>query len=130
MLSKSTHTTLIRPSNGLILVTLWTIAFFGTLLLLQRIPAPSVQSFSVLSYNVAGLPSLFNWGSKRSNAAAIGTGLATFDIVQVQEDWAYHSELYTADTHRFRTEHSGNVPFGSGLNTMSNFVWTNFTRTV
>lgn len=92
-------------------------------------------AFNVLSYNVAGLPQFINsngvHGSKFTNTAAIGTKFAEydFDVVQVQEDFGYHATLYDFDeSHPYRTETSGNIPFGSGLNTLSNFNFTDFQR--
>jgi hypothetical protein len=44
------------------------------------------------------------------------------------KDFNYHATLYANDNHTFRTATSGGVPFGSGLNTLSNFDWLDFTR--
>ena len=45
------------------------------------------------------------------------------------QDFNYHAYLYRTDNHTYRTATSGGVPFGSGLNTLSNFPFSNFTRT-
>ncbi|CDO77944.1 hypothetical protein BN946_scf185030.g2 [Trametes cinnabarina] len=84
------------------------------------IPAAS-GTFTILSMNVAGLPEILNSngesGDKTTNTRIIG------------EDFNYHAILYAADTHPFRTATSGGVPFGSGLNTLSNIDWIDFSRT-
>ncbi|KAJ7802406.1 Endonuclease/exonuclease/phosphatase [Mycena olivaceomarginata] len=95
--------------------------------------APS-GTFDVLSMNVAGLPEILNGngesGDKTTNTAIIGQDMAKFayDVIHVQEDFNYHATLYANDNHTFRTATSGGVPFGSGLNTLSNFDWLDFTR--
>lgn len=94
----------------------------------------SSGTFNVLSFNVAGLPSFINSngvpGSKATNTAMIGEKFAEygFDVIQVQEDFGYHATLYDFDDHPYRTATSGNIPFGSGLNTLSNFPFTDFQR--
>ncbi|MFI8089781.1 jacalin-like lectin [Streptomyces sp. NPDC086080] len=89
--------------------------------------APSASAadsgtFSVLSYNVAGLPgSLSSAPTPRdSGTTEIGRRIAPYDIVHVQEDFNYHARLYAADTaHAHRTPTSGGAGIGSGLNTLS-----------
>ncbi|EKG12840.1 Mannose-binding lectin [Macrophomina phaseolina MS6] len=84
--------------------------------------------------NVAGLPEILQSndvpGDKTANTQTIGSKFAEYgyDIIHVQEDFNYHATLYKYDTHPYRTATSGGVPFGSGLNTLSNFDWINFTR--
>jgi endonuclease/exonuclease/phosphatase family metal-dependent hydrolase len=46
----------------------------------------------------------------------------------VQEDFNYHADLYATDHHPYRTPTSGGVPFGSGLNTMSDYPITDLER--
>ena len=96
-------------------------------------------SFSVLSYNVDGLPQIFQDGRNPGGNPAlytpyIGAKVIPYDIVNVQEDFNSHAALYAADTHPYRTATSGGAGVGSGLNTMSNFpfsddidrvTWTN-----
>ncbi|MGW1557954.1 jacalin-like lectin [Streptomyces sp. NPDC002144] len=79
-------------------------------------------SFSVLSYNVAGLPqSLSSAPTPRdTSTTAIGQRIAPYDIVHVEEDFNYHAYLYAGDTaHAYRTPTSGGAGIGSGLNTLS-----------
>ena len=85
--------------------------------------APTSGAFSVLTYNVAGLPDIISSGDPATNTRPIGERLGGYDIVHVQEDFNYHADLYATDQHPYRTPTSGGVPFGSGLNTLSNFPY-------
>lgn len=87
-------------------------------------------SFSVLTYNVSGLPELVNSAEtpRGPSTTEIGKRLGSYDIVNVQEDFNYHKNLYAADSHPNRTSTSGGAAIGSGLNTMSNFSYTGFDR--
>ncbi|KAH9908185.1 mannose-binding lectin [Xylariomycetidae sp. FL2044] len=99
-----------------------------------RALAATSGDFSVLTMNVAGLPAIFNGndvpGDKTTNSLLIGSLFAEYgyDIINVQEDFNYHAYVYETDTHAYRTATSGGVPFGSGLNTLSNLDWVDFTR--
>ncbi|KAF2164336.1 hypothetical protein M409DRAFT_67873 [Zasmidium cellare ATCC 36951] len=107
-----------------------------TLLALSFLPSTlaATGTFSTLTLNVAGLPSWINDngvpGDKADAATMIGQKFAqyNYDIIQIQEDFHYHDEIYAADNHPFRTKTSGDVPFGSGLNTLSNYNWTTLER--
>lgn len=78
-------------------------------------------TFSVLSYNIAGLPEAISSAPtpRQPATTAIGGRIAPYDIVHVQEDFNYHSYLYAADGHAYRTPTSGGAAFGSGLNSLS-----------
>ncbi|TDB69590.1 jacalin-like lectin [Micromonospora sp. KC723] len=91
-------------------------------------PGPASGSFSVLTYNVAGLPDLLSSGDPATNTRPIGERINGYDIVHVQEDFNYHADLYATDRHPHRTPTSGGVPFGDGLNTLSNFPYSDFAR--
>jgi hypothetical protein len=80
-------------------------------------------SFSVLSYNVAGLPEGLSSSHPATNTPLISARLGPYDVVHVQEDFNYHAALYASDSHPYRTPTSGGVPVGSGLNTLSNFPY-------
>ncbi|MGY1503334.1 jacalin-like lectin [Streptomyces sp. QTS52] len=83
---------------------------------------PASGSFSTLTYNVAGLPSILSSAStpRDTSTTAIGRRIAPYDIVHVEEDFNYHAYLYAADTaHAYRTPTSGGAAIGSGLNTLS-----------
>ena len=80
--------------------------------------------FSVITYNVAGLPAIISSAvtSRASSIAEIGRRLNDYDIVHVQEDFNYNTELYeSGNSHPYRSTPMGPVPFGDGLNTLSKF---------
>ena len=80
--------------------------------------------FSVITYNVAGLPEIISSAvtSRAGSIAEIGRRLNNYDIVHVQEDFNYNMELYgSGNSHPFRSMPMGPVPFGDGLNTLSKF---------
>jgi hypothetical protein len=98
-----------------------------TVAVLPATPAAAADSgsFSVLSYNVAGLPELLSSAStpRASSTTAIGQRLGPYDIVHVEEDFNYHAYLYAADNHPYRTPTSGGAGIGSGLNSLSDFPY-------
>ncbi|HKT00005.1 MAG TPA: jacalin-like lectin [Rugosimonospora sp.] len=87
-------------------------------------PAAAADSgaFSVLTYNVAGLPDGLSSAPTERQAATtlIGQRLSPYDIIHVQEDFNYHAYLYASDSHPYRTPTSGGAGIGSGLNSLSN----------
>ncbi|WP_330287003.1 jacalin-like lectin [Streptomyces sp. NBC_00576] len=93
-------------------------------------PAAAATSgtFNVLTYNVAGLPDLVSSGNPKVNTPLISPRLGAYDIVNVQEDFNYHAALYANDNHAYRTATSGGVPFGDGLNTLSDYAFQDFER--
>ncbi|MBO9613068.1 MAG: endonuclease/exonuclease/phosphatase family protein [Dyadobacter sp.] len=81
-------------------------------------------SFSVITYNIAGLPQLICSAAtpRKESISAIGRLLNRYDIAHVQEDFNYNQYLYNSgNTHRFRTPTKGAVMTGDGLNTLSKF---------
>ncbi|KAF1718764.1 jacalin-like lectin [Pseudoxanthomonas wuyuanensis] len=82
----------------------------------------------VLSYNIAGLPEGLSSGNPETNTPLLAPKLAAFDLVHVQEDFNYHAALYAGDTHPYRTPTSGGAAFGDGLNTLSSYPFSEFTR--
>jgi hypothetical protein len=96
--------------------------------------AQTSGTFNVLTFNVAGLPPIFNGneipGDKTENTARIGQLFTQYNhsIIHVQEDFNFHAALYANDKHPHRTPTSGGVPFGSGLNTLSNYAYSTFER--
>jgi len=79
---------------------------------------------SLLTYNVAGLPDFLSAAvnSRAKSMKEISQKINHFDIVNVQEDFHYHHELYeSGNNHRYRTEHKVAVPYGDGLNTFSKY---------
>lgn len=85
-------------------------------------------SLSLLTYNIAGLPEVFSSSDPETNTSQIGPLLADYDLVQVQEDFNYHGDLYAGDQHPYRSSTSGGVPFGDGLNTLSYRPFSDFAR--
>ncbi|KAK7609831.1 endonuclease/Exonuclease/phosphatase [Phyllosticta paracitricarpa] len=91
-------------------------------------------TFNVVSFNVAGLPEILQnngeSGDKTKNTALIGQKFADqgYDLIHVQEDFNYHATLYEYDNHAYRTATSGGAAIGSGLNSLSNYDWRDFTR--
>ncbi|MFC8981213.1 jacalin-like lectin [Streptomyces sp. NPDC057411] len=97
-------------------------ALAGLTALAPAAAAADSGTFSVLTYNVAGLPeSLSSAPTPRdSGTTEIGRRISPYDIVHVQEDFNYHARLYAADTgHPYRTPTSGGAGIGSGLNTLA-----------
>ncbi|WP_304944327.1 jacalin-like lectin [Vallitalea guaymasensis] len=76
---------------------------------------------TILTYNIAGLPALLSSADPEKNTKRIGELINNFDIVAVQEDFAYHDDLLSESQFSYVTDHPGNVPFGSGLNVLSNY---------
>ncbi|KAI0472940.1 endonuclease/Exonuclease/phosphatase [Xylariaceae sp. FL0804] len=109
-------------------------ASLGSLLLAGMSLAATSGEFNILSMNVAGLPAILNSndvpGDKTTNAETIGADFAKYDydLIHVQEDFNYHAYIYEYDDHPNRTATSGGVPFGSGLNSLANYGWVDFTR--
>ncbi|KAF2829966.1 endonuclease/exonuclease/phosphatase family protein-like protein [Ophiobolus disseminans] len=98
------------------------------------VAAQTSGTFNALTFNVAGLPPIFNSnevpGDKTTNTARMGQLFAqyNFSLIHVQEDFNYHATLYANDKHPYRTPTSGGVPFGSGLNSLSNYEFAAFER--
>jgi hypothetical protein len=88
-------------------------------------------SFSVLAYNVAGLPEGISGSSPEANAPIISPLLNDYDVVLMQEDFDFYTDLLRADAdHEFQTEpHPGpevenpigraSAAAGDGLNILS-----------
>lgn len=83
---------------------------------------------SVLTYNVAGLPDLFSSGSPATNTVKISPLLNDYDIVVVQEDFSYHSDLTSQTIHPYQSQHSGDIAIGDGMNQFSFSPYTDFMR--
>ncbi|TYR33314.1 endonuclease [Sphingobacterium phlebotomi] len=79
---------------------------------------------SLLTYNVAGLPDFLSsaTSSRAPSMKEIAEKINRFDIVNVQEDFHYHQDLYgNGNRHRYRTVHKIAIPYGDGLNTLSKY---------
>lgn len=86
--------------------------------------------FSVLTYNIAGLPQGISAAktARKEAITEIGEKISAFDIVNVQEDFNYNHSLYAKNEHVYRTNHKGKIPIGDGLNTLSHFPVLSFQR--
>lgn len=102
--------------------------------LLPSALAQTSGTFNAMTFNVAGLPPILNGnevpGDKTTNTARMGQLMTQYNIslIHVQEDFNFHATLYANDKHPYRTPTSGGVPFGSGLNTLSNYEFIEFER--
>ena len=94
-------------------------------------------TFDVLTYNVSGLPFPFADAAypRITNTLAIGSRLNSFEIVNVQEDIAYHPFLIAGARFPDRTPPSVptwawpvGVPFSDGLNSMSAYYIESLNR--
>lgn len=88
-------------------------------------------SFTTLTYNVAGLPQVLSSaaGDRAAATRLISCYVKNFDIVNVQEDFNYHAELYdSCDNHPYRSPTSGGAAVGSGLNTLSRYRYDDWDR--
>ena len=81
----------------------------------------SQGSFRVLSLNVAGLPGIISSSDPAKNTVKMSPLLNEYDLVSVQEDFAYHKQLISQVTLPYLTPTSGNVPVGDGMNFLSAF---------
>lgn len=94
-----------------------------------RVPSVGVSGkFSLVTYNIAGLPAGISRSRPRTNIPLIAPLLADYDIALVQEDFAYQTVLRAGVTQRY---HSPAYPtrlgfdFGDGL---SRFAHTPFSE--
>ena len=86
---------------------------------------PVDGEFTLLTYNVAGLPDFISKSNPEEFIPQISPLLNGYDLVLVQEDFAYHAELSKAAEHPYQTtpmfEEPDQVPMGDGLNRFSSF---------
>ena len=86
------------------------------------------KTFTVLQYNVAGLPEGLSSGNPSANTVLISPKLNDYDICSVDEDFAYHDQLISKVTSPYLTKTSGNVPFGDGMNLISKLPFYDLDR--
>lgn len=101
--------------------------------------ASDSNSFSIVCYNVAGMPNLnYILGKEggvnvEGNQKLIGEKLAAdnYDIIATQEDFGYNDSLYgeLSSSYPFRTIHTGGVPGGDGMNVYAKTTVYNEKRT-
>jgi endonuclease/exonuclease/phosphatase family metal-dependent hydrolase len=88
-------------------------------------------SFSFLTYNVAGLPEGLSGSDPVRNIPQISPLLNNYDLVVVQEDFAYPQQLRADVEHPYQSEHLKNGPgkvLGDGLDRFSRFAFADHTR--
>jgi hypothetical protein len=89
----------------------------------------SSGSFSTLSYNVAGIPFEYSGANATLHTPIISCYIKPFSIVNVQEDFNWHADLYNdCDNHLYRTPTTGGIGIGDGINTLSNFPFDDLDR--
>ena len=99
--------------------------------------AEDTKTVKLLSYNVAGLPSIQGIIGMQDvnvpdNQYRLGKQLNSsgFDIIAVQEDFGYHCLLSSGLTsYPYKTVHSGGIPGGDGMNIFSRYPIYNAKRT-
>lgn len=91
-------------------------------------PGATVSSgrFSLLTYNVAGLPQLVSHSDPEVNVALISPLLNHYDVALVQEDFSYHSRLVARARHAYRSEPMAHslALMADGLNWFSRFPFS------
>ena len=132
------------------IISILSIIIFSTV---KTFASPNEVKFSVLTYNVAGLPDFFSDSNPEVNTKMISPLLNDYDIVLMQEDFFYHHDLISKSNHKYRSnpdcdvyskksllesfihsmeENKENIrcslSFGDGLNRLSRFSFNNFTR--
>ena len=89
-------------------------------------PPVTAGEFTVLTYNVAGLPEGTSQSMPLEYTPQISPLLNLYDLVLVQEDFAYHDLLIANAEHPYRSEphpdaNPRELAFGDGLNEFSQF---------
>lgn len=93
--------------------------------------ASNTGTFSLLTYNVAGLPELVSDSDPVANIPVISSLLNLYDVAVVQEDFAYHGALAAHATHQFQSPAlvpNEKVGIGDGLNLFSRMPFSHFER--
>jgi endonuclease/exonuclease/phosphatase family metal-dependent hydrolase len=87
-------------------------------------PPPDSGRFSLLTYNVAGLPELVSGSDPEVNEGLISPLLNHYDLALVQEDFSYHTLLSSRAQHEWRSEpmRSSLALMPDGLNWFSRFA--------
>jgi hypothetical protein len=80
--------------------------------------------FSILTYNVAGLPEPLSSSKPIRNTPMISPRLNDFDIVVTQEDFWYHKQLRAKDRHLYYAPRNRKKTLGDGLSRFSKFPMT------
>jgi hypothetical protein len=95
--------------------------FIGAAVLLSSLSHAENGNFSTLAFNIAGIPFEYSGANATLHTPIISCYIKPFDMVNVQEDFNWHADLYNdCDNHLYRTPTTGGI--GDGLNTLSNFT--------
>ena len=108
----------------------WNIVWYGVAVLCCMTGCGQTE-VSLLTYNVAGLPEGISASSPSKNTEQIGDALNDFDVVLLQEDFAYHSTLNRQSDHPYRQPlvQEEPAPFNeSGLARFSSLPLQSFQR--
>lgn len=121
----------IRKSLAVVLAALMlaSVCSFG-------VSAADSGSFSMLNYNVAGLPdpqvllgNSDNYVIAKETCIGKTLNATGVDVIAVQEDFNYHQYLAAEMTaYKYQTTHSGGIPVGDGMNFYSKFPVYNTDR--
>ncbi len=90
-------------------------------------------TFTLLTYNVAGLPQGVSPSNPEKNIPIMSPLLNRYDIVLVQEDFFYHDELVGQANHSNKSSPKAtrdNFTTGDGLNRFSRFPFSGHARRV
>ncbi len=85
----------------------------------------------VLTYNIAGLPDGFSTAHPSANMMLIGKRLAAYDLVLIQEDFAYGAGLRAGITLHYQSppfERGERWNFGDGLSQFAALPFTSLVR--
>ena len=92
---------------------------------------PTSGEFTLLTYNVAGLPQGISPSNPKKNIPIISPKLNKFDIALVQEDFVYHEELKSKANHLYQSQTQIDcLPhfITDGLNRFSKFPFSELYR--
>jgi endonuclease/exonuclease/phosphatase family metal-dependent hydrolase len=84
--------------------------------------------FTVLTYNVAGLPAVLSSSKPELYTSEISKLLNEYSVVHAQEDFCYHDSLLLFNTHPYKTEAVGCSQQSDGLSTFSMYPISNLQR--
>jgi endonuclease/exonuclease/phosphatase (EEP) superfamily protein YafD len=92
---------------------------------------PASGRFTLLTYNVAGLPEFISQSDPVHNMPVISGLLNLYDVALVQEDFSYHPQLSSAALHAYRSTpvvQNERTGIGDGLSVFSRLPFTAFER--
>ncbi len=94
-------------------------------------PEATSGAFTLLTYNVAGLPQGASASNPQANMALISPLLNKYDIALVQEDFVFHNELASQIRHKHKSTPkapASQLRSSDGLNRFSVFPFSRFER--